>query len=185
MAKRTCCSCKNGFIGRAGAQYCSASCRQRARRSRSGAKCDTTGDKPVTDTGSVGGGRRSVRKPRSATGGHCAEALALLDALDAELAENSEDRGLTGDEAMSWSAAERVVLDMVADAVDRKVDLFARYLGSCDDKVRVKLSTEVRLLEGSIAKLLRSVSTDLPEPRSNVSRKASHAARVRWSRGTS
>ncbi|MBZ4558583.1 hypothetical protein GBO17_14225 [Mycobacterium avium subsp. hominissuis] len=109
--------------------------------------------------------------------------MALLAALDTELAENSEDRGLTGDDALAWSAAERVVLDMVADAVDRKVDLFACYLASDDDKVKVKLSTEVRLLENSIAKLLKSVSTDLPEPQSKTSRKASAAARSRWRHG--
>ncbi|WP_241010713.1 hypothetical protein [Mycobacterium camsae] len=101
------------------------------------------------------------------------------------MAENSEDRGLAGDDALTWSAAERVVVEMAADAVDRKVDLTARYLASDDDKVRVKLSTEIRLLESSVAKLLKAVSTDLPEPQSKTSRKAAHAAHVRWDRGSS
>src|SRR5262249_55494523 len=108
----------------------------------------------------------------------------LLAALDTELAENSEDRGLIGDDALSWSAAERAILDLVADAVDRKVDLYARYLASDEDKVHVKLSTEIRLLEASIARLVKQIKTDLPEPSSRVSQKASHAAHVRWRHGS-
>ncbi|WP_235852812.1 hypothetical protein [Mycobacterium interjectum] len=110
--------------------------------------------------------------------------MALLAALDAELAENSEDRGLAGDDALSWSAAERAILDLVADAVDRKVDLYARYLASDENKVRVKVSTEIRLLEASIARLLKQVKTDLVEAPSRVSQKASAAAHVRWRHGS-
>lgn len=99
------------------------------------------------------------------------------------MAKNSEDLGLADEDAVSWSAAELVVLEMVMDAVDRKVDLHARYLASDEDKVRVKLSTEIRLLETNIARLLKQVSTDLPAPASRVSEKARRAANVRW-RGT-
>jgi hypothetical protein len=171
-AKKSCVICGNSMIGRSRARYCSPACKQRAHRSRMGASRNASARRCVT-----------VRAPRR-RGGRSAEAVALLASLDDELKENSEDRGLIGDDVLSWAAAERVVLDMVADAVDRKVDLCARYLATDDDKVRVKLSTEIRLIEGSVAKLLKSVSTDLPEPQSKTSRKASAAAHARWRHGS-
>lgn len=172
MTKKACPSCGNTMIGRSRARYCSQACKQRAHRSRTGANRNA----PVRQRVTVPAARR--RRVRSA------EAVALLASLDDELKENSEDRGLIGDDALAWSASERLVLDMVADAIDRKVDLYARYLASDDDKVRVKLSTEIRLLESSVAKLLKSVSTDLPEPQSKTSRKASAAANARWRHGS-
>jgi hypothetical protein len=48
------------------------------------------------------------------------------------MSENSEYH----DEELSWSAAEEVVVEMVMCAVDRKVDLHARYLASDEDKVK-------------------------------------------------
>jgi hypothetical protein len=126
--------------------------------------------------------RVTVRAPLR-RGAHSAEAMALLKALETEMAENSEDRGLIDDDALSWSASEQVIVEMVADAVDRKVDLHARYLASDEDKIRVKLSTEIRLLEANIAKLLKAVSTDLPTPQSKTSQKAQRAANTRWRNG--
>ena len=64
--------------------------------------------------------------------------------------------------------------------MDRKVDLWARYHTSDDDRMRVKLSGELRLLETSLARLLKSVSTDLPAAPSLRSEKASRAANRRW-----
>jgi hypothetical protein len=66
----------------------------------------------------------------------------------AEAAQNTKDRSdpplEDGEDA--WSAAECVVLEMVACEVDRKVDLSARYLSAEDDaKLRIKLSGELRL----------------------------------------
>jgi hypothetical protein len=46
----------------------------------------------------------------------------------------------------------------------------------------VKLSAEVRLLENSVARLLRMVHTDIPQPATSTTVKARHAARVRWDR---
>uniref|UniRef100_UPI00389A8E9D hypothetical protein n=1 Tax=Mycobacterium sp. HUMS_1102779 TaxID=3383487 RepID=UPI00389A8E9D len=106
--------------------------------------------------------------------------MELLRWLDEELAENSADRGLV--DPLSWSAAERAVLEPIARNVDRQVDLWRRWCASDDDKVRVKLSAELRLLEASLPRLLRHVETDLPQPRSRASEKASRAARTRWSR---
>jgi hypothetical protein len=110
--------------------------------------------------------------------GHCAEALALLAELDAELAENSAQRGQL--DPLEWSAAEQANRESIAWTVDRLVDLRARYLACEDDKTRVKISGELRLLEASLSRLLKSVPTDLPAPVSIRSRKARAAANQRW-----
>jgi hypothetical protein len=59
----------------------------------------------------------------------------LLAALAAESAQNAKDRSdpPLEDGEGAWSAAECVVLEMVACEVDRKVDLSARYLSAEDD----------------------------------------------------
>ncbi|BCO63533.1 hypothetical protein MINTM006_34830 [Mycobacterium intracellulare] len=119
-----------------------------------------------------------------AAGGHCAEAVSVLASVRAELAENSEFHG----EDLAFSAAEEAVLELVADAIDRKVDLSAQYADTDDAKLQLKLAVEIRLTESAIAKLLKQIRTDVPaapEPQSHVSRKASQAAKARWRRGTS
>jgi hypothetical protein len=110
--------------------------------------------------------------------------LALLAELDAELAEKSAALELVGDDRLYWSAAEEAVRELIACTVDRKLDLWRRYHATDDDKTRVKLSAEQRLLETSLARLLKSVNTDLPiETRPSVrSQKASRAANARWHR---
>jgi hypothetical protein len=45
---------------------------------------------------------------------------------------------------------------------------------------RVKLSAELRLLEGSLARLLKQVKTDVPAPESQVTIQARRAAMKRW-----
>lgn len=108
----------------------------------------------------------------------------MLASVRAELAENAEFHG----EELAFSAAEEAVLELVADAIDRKVDLSAQYAACDDAKLQLKLAVEIRLTESSVAKLLKQIRTDVPaapEPQSNVSRKASHAAKARWRRGTS
>ena len=159
-AKKQCASCGEGFIGRSNAAYCSPTCRQRAHRGQGAQKRDT---------------KRDVSRLPAA---HCAEAVALLDELDAELADNSAERGEL--EPLVWSAAEQAVREAIACTVDRKVDLWARYHTSDDDRMRVKLSGELRLLETSLARLLKPVSTDLPAAPSLRSEKASRAANRRW-----
>jgi hypothetical protein len=102
----------------------------------------------------------------------------LLAELEAELAENSAARGLQ--EPLVSSAAERAVVESIARNVDRTVDLSARYRASDDDKVRAKLSAELRLLESSLKSLPAAVKTDLPAPKSA---RAVRAAQTRWRRG--
>lgn len=159
--EKKCAGCGNEFRGRANAMCCSASCRQRVRR-RDGRKCDTKRDKGVTVP--------------PAGGAHCAAAVAVLEALDRELAENAEQLG----QQLMWSAAEELIRDLVADAIDRREVLRSSWLAADDDKVRVKISTELRLLEQEIEKLLRRVKTDLPVPKSLRSQKAARAAHSRW-----
>lgn len=107
----------------------------------------------------------------------------MLTSVRAELAENAEFHG----EDLAFSAAEEAVLELVADAVDRKVDLAAQYAACDDAMLQLKLAVEIRLTESSVAKLLKQIRTDVPAaqgPQSHVSRKASHAAKARWRRGS-
>lgn len=175
-SKRTCVTCQNKFIGRATAQYCSAACKQRAHRGRRGANRNAPTRVTVTVPSDQGSDSRSD------PGGHCAEASALLQALDAELAMKSDAMGLPPEQPLEWSTVERANLGTIADAIDRKVDLQGRYRAADDDKVRVKLSGEIRLLQRLAADLLKRVSTDLPAAPSHISVKASQAAKTRWAR---
>jgi hypothetical protein len=80
-----------------------------------------------------------------------------------------------------WTPQDRAVLELIADTVDRRVDLAAEYADAEYDTLRrVKLSAELRLLEGSLARLLKQVHTDVPAPESQVTIKARHAAMKRW-----
>lgn len=106
------------------------------------------------------------------------DAQRIIAALNAELAESAKQVG----HELIWSAAEQDVIDMIAAEVDRRVELTVAW-EACDNvNVRLRLATELRLLEGAIARLYRQVSTDVPGPQSAVSRKAQHAANSRWKR---
>jgi len=89
-------------------------------------------------------------------------------------------------EASSGRPQDRAVLELIADTVDRRVDLAAEYAAAEDTTRRVKLSAELRLLEGSLARLLRMVSTDVPAPESQKARgtRTDRPAR-RWRPGSS
>lgn len=107
---------------------------------------------------------------------HSPEARKVRRELDKELAA----AGAASGRDLVWSAAETQVLGLISAAIDRKVDLSADYAAATGANVRVKLSSEVRLLEGHIARLLKQVKTDIDEPVSRVSEKAQMAANVRW-----
>lgn len=100
----------------------------------------------------------------------------MLRALDAELAASSKRTGTT----LVWTAADRAVLDAIAANIDRCVDLTADYQASTQPEVRVKLSAELRLLEGALARLLKQIHTDIPAPESQTTIKARRAANARW-----
>jgi hypothetical protein len=109
---------------------------------------------------------------------HSPEARRVKRELDKELAATAAASGRT----LVWSAADRKLLALLASAIDRECDLRDAYAVAVEPKLRIKLSAELRLLEASIARLLRAVKTDVPEPMSRRSQKAQMAARARWSR---
>ena len=102
----------------------------------------------------------------------------MLAGLDAELAASSRRRGLL--RPMRWSTAEAVLRSMIADQIDRKVELQRRWISAADDQLRVKLSAEIRLLEAAVAGKLAQIKTDLPAPPSRTSEKARQAQNTRW-----
>ena len=95
---------------------------------------------------------------------HSSDARHLLRELDAELLAVSNRTG----RSLVWTPQDRAVFELIADTVDRRVDLAAEYAAAEDTTRRVKLSAELRLLEGSLARLLRMVSTDVPTPESQT-----------------
>lgn len=107
---------------------------------------------------------------------HSRQARKVLRELDAELAASSERTGTT----LVWTAADRVILAAIAANIDRRADLSAEYESCTEPKIRVKLSAELRLLEGALARLLREVHTDAPTPESQTTIKARRAANARW-----
>ncbi|MCV7311913.1 hypothetical protein H7J89_15000 [Mycobacterium paraffinicum] len=71
---------------------------------------------------------------------------------------------------------------MIADTVDRKVDLQDAYKQTVETKFKLKLSAEIRLLETSLARLIKQVQTDVPAPEGIATIKARRAANIRWER---
>jgi hypothetical protein len=110
---------------------------------------------------------------------HSVEALKLAADLDRELAAYGESRGVQ----LSWSVPERATISLIQDQVDRKVELTAAY-DSAEDKQRLRLAAEIRLIEGSIGRLLKLVNTQprLPSlgPVSHASARGRRAADIRW-----
>lgn len=99
-----------------------------------------------------------------------------MSELDAELAKNGARTG----ETLSWTAAERQILALIVDAVDRRVELNGMYAAAEGPKLKVQLSTEIRLLDGSIERLLRKINTTVPEAESQKTIAARRAAHTRW-----
>jgi hypothetical protein len=108
---------------------------------------------------------------------HSPEARKLLRALDAELAATAARLG----RPVEWTERDRAVMELIAANIDRTADLRARYADAEETKVRIKLSTELRLLETALARLLRQVDTEPPQL-SRRSQQAQRAARARWDR---
>jgi hypothetical protein len=109
------------------------------------------------------------------------EAQQLLAALDDELSAAAKATG----QDLVWSFQEQDLIEMLGAAVDRRVELSEQYAQLRDRKdlgLRIKLAAELRLLEGSISRLHRQISTEVPQPMSVTSIKASRAARAGWDR---
>jgi len=106
------------------------------------------------------------------------EGQQLLAALNDELAASAKNSGRD----LVWSAAEKDILGMIGAAVDRRVELSAAYETCESTGAKLRVATELRLLEQSISRLYKQVSTELPAPMSVVSQKAQRAANARWDR---
>lgn len=104
------------------------------------------------------------------------ESRRLIKELTAELQRNG---AAAGDE-LEFDASEQVVINLIADAVDRRAELRELYDAAEGAKLKVQLSSEIRLLDGSIERLLRRISTALPAPMSPKSKMAQRAANARW-----
>jgi hypothetical protein len=156
--KRVCQGCSASFIGRSSAKFCGPACKQKAYRARK---------EPVA---------AAVVVP--AQSGHCAESLALMAALDAELAAAGEARGLK----LVWSAQEQATLELIASARDREVWLADAAARVDDLKVQLKLWGELRLTEAHRARLVKLIKTDLPPAPTLRTVKARRAANARWRR---
>lgn len=113
--------------------------------------------------------------------GRSAEAVRVLAELDAELDANSERTGRN----MAWTAAERQLLSLIADHVDRQVELQAMYDAAKEPRLKIALATELRLVQSGIARLLKQIDADPaePAPMSVRSMKARRAANSRWHPG--
>ncbi|MGO9382391.1 MAG: hypothetical protein ACLP4W_09910 [Mycobacterium sp.] len=96
--------------------------------------------------------------------------------LDKQLAKSAAASG----RPLVWSAQETAILDLISTQIDRKFDLAADYALAGEMKTRVKISAELRLLEASIARLLKQISTETPRQMSRRSQKAQAAAFARW-----
>jgi hypothetical protein len=87
------------------------------------------------------------------------------------------------------ASAEVEIRDMIAAHIDRRADLAKRYrlTPAKDARLKIALSTELRLLEQSLSRLLQQIEHGIPtgedtKQLSVTSRKAQHAARSRWKR---
>jgi hypothetical protein len=110
-----------------------------------------------------------------------AEAVRVLASLDAELDANSKRTGRD----LAWTAAERQLLSLIADHVDRQVELQSMYDSAEQPRLKLAAATELRLVQSALARLLKQIDADPPEdvPMSVRSLKAQKAAYSRWRRG--
>ena len=107
-----------------------------------------------------------------------AEARKTLRELDKELLQAGSRIGAN----LVWSAVEASILAQIASVLDRKSDFLALYEEAPDVKTRLKISAEVRLLEGLAARLVQQVKTDVAPADSRTTVKARRAANARWQR---
>lgn len=107
------------------------------------------------------------------------QAAKLAADLDNELAAAGMARGVE----LVWSPQERATIDLACRQLDRIVELQAAYDAADDEpKLRIKLSTEMRLLETSLGRLLRQIKTEVAGPESATTIKARRAVNTRWDR---
>jgi hypothetical protein len=119
------------------------------------------------------------RKAKEQTMPYSPEGRKIVRELRNELKEAGESIG----QELVFGAAEEALIEQIADILDRKHDLNQAYADADDTELRIKLSTEIRLLEGAVERLLRRVNTEPPaqaKAQSKVSRQAQRSAEKRW-----
>jgi hypothetical protein len=100
-----------------------------------------------------------------------------------ELCKELREAGQSIGQELVFSAAEEALIQQISDCFDRKHDLNQAYDSTDDVELKLRLSTEIRLLEGAAERLLRRVNTEPPAPvkaQSKVSRQAQRSAQKRW-----
>jgi hypothetical protein len=109
---------------------------------------------------------------------HCTAARKLRRELNAELASVAAQTGQT----LVWSTAESALIERAMCTVDRLQDLQADYADAGTPKQRLAISTEIRLCDGQLARLLKAVRVEAPKQESMTTIKARQAVNVRWQR---
>jgi hypothetical protein len=107
---------------------------------------------------------------------HCYESRRVRRELDKRLAETGAATGRD----LVWTPQELVVLSLIQATIDRKVEMTRDYAAAVDAKMRLKFSAELRLVEAQLARLVKQIKTDVPQPMSRRSQKAQQAAFKRW-----
>ena len=176
--RRKCETCGDGYLGTARSKYCKPACRQKAARGRRPTKTADRNAKRNAKTVTVPAAAAHRERAQNAHPAHCAEAMAVLDGLDVELAASAKRAG----RPMGWSTADTTLRELIASTIDRRTGLQRLYEAATDPALALRLSAELRLLEASIARLLKQVKIAMPAAQSKKSQKASQAAHARWDR---
>jgi hypothetical protein len=109
---------------------------------------------------------------------HTSQARRMLADLDAELARVSRERG----KPLVWTVQEIEHRSQLAETIDRRVMVSAE-LDRCepgDRKSIVAYSTELRLLDQAVTRLLKLLDLSEPAPQTLTSIKSRRAAHRRW-----
>jgi hypothetical protein len=110
---------------------------------------------------------------------HSTAARKLRKALDAELALMAQRSG----QSLFWSTAEETLIERCMSTMDRLGDLQRDYNQAETSKARLAISTEIRLCDGQLARMLKVIRPELPgKPATITTLRARRAADARWAK---
>jgi hypothetical protein len=107
---------------------------------------------------------------------HCNAARKLKRELDKELSSVGAQSG----QSLVWSTAEAALIERALCTVDRLQDLQADYSAAETAKQRVAVSTEIRLCDGQLSRLLKQIKVEAPKAETLTTIKARAAVNARW-----